>query len=855
MQVNTESHIYTDPVSEAFCPKCGEALSVEGLPAFTNVECPKCTHQFQVPARFGPFLLIELLGAGGMGGVYRAKDEALNREVAIKVMLQSLGDDVDFVETFQREAQAAAQLNNPHIAQIYSFGQQYGQPYIVMELVPHGSLEQLMIDRDGVEPAVAITIGAQIAEGLKEASDAGLVHGDVKPENILFDDEGNAKLVDFGLVALSSGNANEVWGTPFYIAPEKVRRQKSDHRSDIYSLGATIYHAITNRPPFDGPDATAVVKARFEAPPKPLSEVTGLEIPAEVEALIQRMLETDPAKRYPTYGSLLSDMKRYLSKTAPVSLKKSSRRIMIKGKPAVTFDRHSTQRTVTGQIAPDDPDVAELQGEDEENLQEQGCRKMVIGLIIFLLGLVALGGVIFAAIHVNRKKSAEREMVALVDRQQKVIEAGLKAIDVAGRNAAKIRKFEPEAMLYADEAARVAATVLGEDVRARMVPPEPVVNIAAAAADHSAASLGTTNQTKISSNRVEQATLPPGASDSSASADERVSVDFPEGEMPRDDDHPVVKTVRSMYMDAYAVKIAGVIADQVVAELKNRQQKLEKLQQSTPAGDRDALSAAYKQMVALYETMKNKVSGMAYIDEIKNVPNLTANLKISRNSVMTDLETLEQQRRLKKAEQERLARKAAEDARREAEKEVAKQKVLSERTRIAAVEQECVESIVNFRFSVAIRTLNALNDEIETDKGRLALMTAKDRVNRIEEFHKYIIEHAKGYKSVRGWGVSDANDRWLVVGNSRIFWKDFYTEQYTEAAELIASNVTNPAVKESMRIREYTHLMANAALFLNAFYPDKPAAQRFAKKLANDAAEQFSVEADIIKSLVPQYFE
>ncbi len=854
MQVNTESHIYTDPVSEAFCPKCGEALSVEGLPAFTNVECPKCKHQFQVPARFGSFLLIELLGAGGMGGVYRAKDEALNREVAIKVMLQSLGDDVDFVETFQREAQAAAQLNNPHIAQIYSFGQQYGQPYIVMELVPHGSLEQLMIDCDGVEPSVAITIGAQIAEGLKEASDAGLVHGDVKPENILFDDEGNAKLVDFGLVALSSGNANEVWGTPFYIAPEKVRRQKSDHRSDIYSLGATIYHAIANRPPFDGPDATAVVKARFEAPPKPLSEVVGHEIPAEVEALIQRMLETDPAKRYPTYGSLLGDMKRYLSKTGPVSLKKSSRRIMIKGKQAVKFDRHSTQRAFTGQIATDGT-VTQLPEDDEENVQVQGCRKMVIGLIMLLLGLAALGGVIFAAVHVKRKKSAEREMVALVDRQQKVVDAGLKAIDVAGRNAAKVRKFEPEAMLYADEAARVAATVLGEEVRARMVPPEPVVKIAAAAADQAVAAVGTTNQTEVASNRVEMASPSPAGTVSSAAADERVSVDFPEGEMPRDDDHPVVKTVHSMYMDAYAVKIAGVIADQVVAELKTSQQKLEKLQQSTPAGDRDVLSATYKQMVALYETMKNKVSGMAYIDEIKNVPNLTANLKISRNSVMADLETLEQQRRLEKAEQERLARKAAEDARRQAEMEVAKQKVLSERTRIAAVEEECVESIVNFRFSVAIRTLNALNDEIETDKGRLALMTAKDRVNRIEEFHKYMVEHAKGYKSVRGWNVTDANDRWLMVGNSRIFWKDFYTEQYTEAAELIAFNVTNPEVKESMRIREYTHLMANAALFLNAFYPDKPAAQRFAKKLANDAAEQFAVEADIIKSLVPQYFE
>ena len=163
----------------------------------------------------------------------------------------------------------------------------------------------MMKERGGVDPATGIFIGEQIAEGLREAAEAGLVHGDVKPENILFDEEGNAKLVDFGLVALSSGNANEVWGTPFYIAPEKVRRQKADYRSDIYSLGATIYHAIANKPPFDGPDATAVVKARFEGPAAPLAEVSGKEIPPEVEALIQRMLEVDPSKRYPTYGSLM----------------------------------------------------------------------------------------------------------------------------------------------------------------------------------------------------------------------------------------------------------------------------------------------------------------------------------------------------------------------------------------------------------------------------------------------------------------------------------------------------------------------------------------------------------------------
>ena len=244
MEVPSDSSILTDPVDSAACPKCGAMLDVKGLPPFSVVQCPTCQFEFQVPARFGTFMLLQLLGAGGMGGVYRARDEGLNREVAIKVMLKSLGDDPQFVETFQREAQAAARLNHRHIAQIYSFGQEKGQPYIAMELVSGGSLDKMMNEQGPLDPTTVIHVGAQIAEGLSVAADAGMVHGDVKPENILFDGDKNAKLVDFGLSAMQSGPGNDVWGTPYYIAPEKVRRQKSDYRSDIYSLGGTLYHAI-----------------------------------------------------------------------------------------------------------------------------------------------------------------------------------------------------------------------------------------------------------------------------------------------------------------------------------------------------------------------------------------------------------------------------------------------------------------------------------------------------------------------------------------------------------------------------------------------------------------------------------
>ena len=186
------------------------------------------TNTIQTPADFGQFVLEKELGHGGMGSVYLGRDKMLERPVAIKVMLKSMGADAEFVERFKREAQAAARLNHPNIAQIYSFSIQDGQPYIAMELVSGGSLDKEMAQNPGtLDPVHVMTVGKQVAEGLSLAAQSGLVHGDVKPENILFDEDGNAKLVDFGLAAMQ-GDSSEIWGTPYYISPEKVRRQKID---------------------------------------------------------------------------------------------------------------------------------------------------------------------------------------------------------------------------------------------------------------------------------------------------------------------------------------------------------------------------------------------------------------------------------------------------------------------------------------------------------------------------------------------------------------------------------------------------------------------------------------------------
>ena len=457
MEVPSDSSILTDPVDSAACPKCGAMLDVKGLPPFSVVQCPTCQFEFQVPARFGTFMLLQLLGAGGMGGVYRARDEGLNREVAIKVMLKSLGDDPQFVETFQREAQAAARLNHRHIAQIYSFGQEKGQPYIAMELVSGGSLDKMMNEQGPLDPTTVIHVGAQIAEGLSVAADAGMVHGDVKPENILFDGDKNAKLVDFGLSAMQSGPGNDVWGTPYYIAPEKVRRQKSDYRSDIYSLGGTLYHAITGVPPFEGEDATAVVKARFDGPPKPMGEIRQ-GVPKEVEEMVARMLSVEPQTRFPTYGSLLGDMKRYLAKAGPVKLDKSSKKFMIKGKRGVTGKMATTGMlgatgAVTGTVGDVPPGMTPVEeipevAESEEEAGKRGCRMMgmIVGGIVLLV--VLAGGGVFGFMKYSKGRKVEAEAAQIVKSQEKARISIAKAVANAKVVVEKVRGYVPEAMQF-----------------------------------------------------------------------------------------------------------------------------------------------------------------------------------------------------------------------------------------------------------------------------------------------------------------------------------------------------------------------------------------------------------------------
>ncbi len=266
--------------------------------------------------RIDNYEIEKCLGTGGMGTVYRAHDEKLDRIVALKVMVKDLRSDPSILEAFRKEARAVAKLNHPNIAQIYSLGENEGKPYIVMEYVGGEHLDSLVFSPTPLDQAKVMKTGMEIASGLQVAADAGLVHGDIKPENIVFDDHGVPKLLDFGIASASNAKSTEIWGTPYYIAPEKLRRQRVDFRSDIYCLGATLYHALTKHPPFDGDDVRTVLRARLEGPPPPMSTYRA-DIDPDVEAIVGRMLQADPADRYPTYGALIADIRSYLRRADP----------------------------------------------------------------------------------------------------------------------------------------------------------------------------------------------------------------------------------------------------------------------------------------------------------------------------------------------------------------------------------------------------------------------------------------------------------------------------------------------------------------------------------------------------------
>jgi len=263
------------------------------------------------------FRIEALLGRGGMGEVYRATDLALDRPVALKVLPSSAQDDPDRRERMVREARAQARIASPHVCHIYYVGEERGLLFFAMELVDGQSLAE-KIAKGALPPDQAIEIVRQAALGLKEAWARGYTHRDVKPSNLMLDEKGRVKLVDFGLVtrgALATGGGDTSMttavGTPLYMAPEQGRGEAVDFRADIYALGATLHHLVSGAPPFSG-ESAAVLLSQHETALRPALEARGrrgrvLEL---VDAICARMMAKRPEDRFASYDELIAELDR-----------------------------------------------------------------------------------------------------------------------------------------------------------------------------------------------------------------------------------------------------------------------------------------------------------------------------------------------------------------------------------------------------------------------------------------------------------------------------------------------------------------------------------------------------------------
>jgi len=267
----------------------------------------------------GRYRLVELLGQGGMATIFRAHDNQLNRDVAVKLLRPEYGRDPDFGSRFRQEAQNAASLNHPNIVSVYDYGQDAAGPFIVMELVEGEDLATIIRRSGALPPRQAARIVAEAARALQAAHANGIVHRDVKPGNILISRIGTVKVTDFGIARAVAEAQMTLPGTTLgsvhYFSPEQARGEQATSASDIFSLGIVLYELLTGRRPWEGDSAAAVAMARLAGPvPDPTTVRAG--IPPDLAAIDRRALATEPVDRWGSAANLAAALEAFLSGAA-----------------------------------------------------------------------------------------------------------------------------------------------------------------------------------------------------------------------------------------------------------------------------------------------------------------------------------------------------------------------------------------------------------------------------------------------------------------------------------------------------------------------------------------------------------
>jgi serine/threonine-protein kinase len=421
--------------------------------------------------RIGHYRIVAELGRGGMGVVYKAHEESLNRFVALKVLGEHLTEDEGYIERFLREARSAAALNHPNIVQVYQVGEEDGKHFFAMEFVTGKSLQQILRESGPMEPAQVARIALQTASGLEAAHEREIIHRDIKPANVLVDERGIVKIADFGL-ALMGGAASRLtatgmfMGTPGYLSPEQCLDQNVDHRTDIYSLGVMLYEALSGNVPFTADSPLALLRQIVEVEPPDLGELAP-DVDPQLRDIVARMMAKDRDLRIASCGQLIGELEGYLetrggagnlavrlassgaSAAAPTTAMNSE----IESQPTTAMP--SDQQDVFGgpPPPPPPPDTAPAPGPTQAPVVEtaplgdQGAgqgRLALIAVLVVVLGIAAIvvGGVaawktgLFAS-AAKQESTADADQLPLAAQPPPSREAAPEGGDIASEDDAE----------------------------------------------------------------------------------------------------------------------------------------------------------------------------------------------------------------------------------------------------------------------------------------------------------------------------------------------------------------------------------------------------------------------------------
>lgn len=415
--------------------------------------------------------IIEKVGSGGMADVYKAKDNRLNRFVAIKILKKEYSEDEKFVTKFQAEAQSAAGLSHPNVVNVYDVGEDDGLRYIVMELVEGITLKSFIERKGRLEVKEAIGIAIQIAQGMEAAHANHIIHRDIKPQNIIISKEGKVKVTDFGIAKAVTSDTitSNAMGSVHYISPEQARGGYSDEKSDIYSLGITMYEMLTGQVPFVGDNTVSVALLHIQGEATPIRDLQP-DVPISLERIVEKCMQKKPERRYLTAGALIADLKKSILNP---NVDFVSTPVVVNDSPTISISddelSHIKSAAKSGQnVVMHDPekeieepdDDEEEEGEVDPKLEKLMVAGGIIAAVILVLVVLFLVSKLFfsgsgvdhtlpsepsagvATSDVSSEPDGEEEMPELVGKTYDEAEKILKAYNV------KIKKEEEPSDLY-----------------------------------------------------------------------------------------------------------------------------------------------------------------------------------------------------------------------------------------------------------------------------------------------------------------------------------------------------------------------------------------------------------------------